>query len=321
MRKKEDYIYAVARIRILESKLFSSKNIEQIISMTDTDSILRYLYENGWNVNSDVSDVFDNEEKALWRLMSDLVGDLSCFDFLRIQNDFLNLKATVKSVYSHCDPNPMLMRGIVFDSQEIYNAVLQKEYNKLPEFFAEPAEKAMNILFRTGDGQLSDAVLDNACLLCISEIGKSAKNQIIKEYCDMFVAFADIRIALRTSRLHKSADYILECMAECQSLEIKKLAVAASKNLDEICEYLSTTRYKNSVPFIKESLSYFEKWCDNFMMNRLRTQKYDPFSIGPLVAYIIAKQTEIKAVRLILTSKANGIGDEVIRERIREMYV
>ena len=57
------------------------------------------------------------------------------------------------------------------------------------------------------------------------------------------------------------------------------------------------------------------------MIEAIKPQKYNAFSAGPLVAYLLARQNEIKTVRMILTGKQNGFPDEMIRERIREMYV
>ena len=122
-------------------------------------------------------------------------------------------------------------------------------------------------------------------------------------------------------KLRKSADFIIDSMAECESINSKALAFSALKGIEEICSYLSSTDYKAAIPAISESLSAFEKWCDNYIISKMRESKSDPFSIGPLVAYIIAKETEIKAVRLILTAKINELDESVIRERIRDMYV
>ena len=43
--------------------------------------------------------------------------------------------------------------------------------------------------------------------------------------------------------------------------------------------------------------------------------------MGPLLGYLIARENEIKTVRIILTGKQNGFSDDAVRERIREMYV
>ena len=45
------------------------------------------------------------------------------------------------------------------------------------------------------------------------------------------------------------------------------------------------------------------------------------FPLDRWLAYLLARQNEIKTVRIILTGKQNEFPDEAIRERIREMYV
>lgn len=57
------------------------------------------------------------------------------------------------------------------------------------------------------------------------------------------------------------------------------------------------------------------------MIRTIQPQKYNPFSVGPLVAYVLARENEIKTVRIILSGKQNGLPEESIRERVREMYV
>ena len=56
-------------------------------------------------------------------------------------------------------------------------------------------------------------------------------------------------------------------------------------------------------------------------MDLLRSQKYETFTIGPIVAYVLARENEIKTVGIILSGKENGLSEESIGERIREMYV
>ena len=56
-------------------------------------------------------------------------------------------------------------------------------------------------------------------------------------------------------------------------------------------------------------------------MGLIKEQKSNPFTIGPLLAYIIARQNEINMVRIILSGKLNELPDSVVRERLRELYV
>jgi V/A-type H+-transporting ATPase subunit C len=99
------------------------------------------------------------------------------------------------------------------------------------------------------------------------------------------------------------------------------LAKAAASGIDAIRDYLSGTSYAEGAATLMESPSAFERWCDNRMIETIRPQKYNTFSVGPLVAYVVARENEIKTARIILTAKQNGFPEDSIRERIREMYV
>ena len=45
---KNQYTYAVARIRALEVSLFSASTIEQLMACKDEESCLRFLADKGW---------------------------------------------------------------------------------------------------------------------------------------------------------------------------------------------------------------------------------------------------------------------------------
>ena len=160
-----------------------------------------------------------------------------------------------------------------------------------------------------------------AALEAIEEAGKKSGEPIMENYADTTVAIADIKIAVRSQKTGKSAEFMRSAMAECDSLSLDQLIRAALSGAEEIAQYLEGTSYAGGADALRESPSAFERWCDNRMIETLKSQKYETFSVGPLLGYLIARENEIKTVRIILTGKQNGFTDDAIRERIREMYV
>ena len=73
--------------------------------------------------------------------------------------------------------------------------------------------------------------------------------------------------------------------------------------MEAICQYLQGAGYGEAAEAIQESSSAFERWCDNQIIHTIQPEKYHPFSIGPLVAYVLARENEIKTVRIILTGR------------------
>ena len=129
------------------------------------------------------------------------------------------------------------------------------------------------------------------------------------------------KIAVRCRLTNKNRDFMLKALPNTNILNREELANAAEDSLEEIYSYISKTPLEGSIDALKTSLSSFEKWCDNYIIEKLKEQKYEHMKIGPIVAYIVARENEIKAVRLILSGKLNNIDNAIIEERLRDMYV
>ncbi|MDY5577857.1 MAG: V-type ATPase subunit [Lachnospiraceae bacterium] len=320
----DNYVYAVARIRSLEMSLFSNAVIDQLISCKNYDSCLQFLVEKGWgdsDTESDAEAMLSKEHEKTWKIMHELAPDMSVFDVLSYPNLFHNLKAAVKQVVIGKTGADIFYDDCGIDGETMVKIIAEKNYQALPKNMQEAARDAYETFVQTRDGQLCDIIVDQAALKAIYEAGKKADDAILKAYAESTVAVADIKIAVRAQKTGKSIDFMKQAMAECASVSVDKLSHAALNGLEGICSYLDETDYSEGAEALRESPSAFERWCDNRIITTIKPQKYNSFSVGPLVAYILARENEIKTVRIILSGKQNGFSDESIRERVREMYV
>ena len=317
------YTYAVARIRAMEVSLFTQATIEQLLGCKNEEQCLQFLSERGWG-NSEIpieaEAILTCEREKIWSEMKSLVDDMTVFDVLTYPDLFHNLKAAIKAVTSTGTPEHIFNQDCAISGEEMMEMIKNKEFSNLPANMALAAEEAYQTLLHTGDGQLCDIMIDKAALAAIYTAGQEAKEPIIKEYAESTVAVANIKIAVRSQKTAKTIEFMKKAMAECDSLDIEALAQAAMQSADAIKEYLEGTVYAQGALALSESPSAFECWCDNRIIQTIRPQLYNPFSIGPLVAYILARENEIKTVRIILSGKLNELSEESIRERVREMY-
>jgi V/A-type H+-transporting ATPase subunit C len=297
---EKQYIYAVARIRSKELQLLDDQFINQLMAAPGYNECLKLLLDKGWAKEgiTELEQMLKHEQEETWDFISDLVEDMSAFDVLLLPNDYHNLKAAIKMVYTGSeDENIFLNHG------------------------STAAGEAYRVLTETGDGQLCDLIIDKAALEAIYSAGKEQSDEVLKLFAEMKTASANIKIAVRAQRTGKSLEWIQRALAPCDTLDVEILARAAVSGFDEICEYLMQTEYAEGVDELKRSLSHFERWCDDRLIQRIQPQKYNPFTLGPLAAYLLARDNEIKTVRIILLGKLNEISEEAIRERLRIMYV
>ena len=321
---KTKYTYAVARIRALEVSLFSDMVIEQLMACKTAEQGLQFVREKGWgdaSADLDMDAVLKCEEEKAWKVIRETAPDMSVFDVLSYPKLYHNLKAAIKAVCTENRELNIFYDDCAISGEEMMQIIENREFSRLPEHMKQAAEEAFETLLHTADGQLCDIIVDRAALEAIREAGQKSKEPMIENYADTTVAIADIKIAVRSQKTGKSADFMRSAMAKCRGVSVERLIQAALSGIDEIARYLEETSYAGGAEALKESPSAFERWCDNRMTEELKAQKYEIFSVGPLLGYLLARENEIKTVRIILTGKQNGFPDDEIRERIREMYV
>ena len=322
---KTKYTYAVARIRALEVSLLTNAVIEQLLACKSAEQALQLLVEKGWGDLTagtlDADEVLNKEEEKMWQTIREVAPDMHVFDVLSLPKLYHNLKAAIKEVCTEVENKNIFYDDCEIPGEEMFALVQNNEFVKLPCYMPATAREAFDTLLHTRDGQLCDLIIDRATLEAMLEAGKKSGEKIIEEYAQTAVAIADIKIAVRSQKTGKNAEFMKKAMVNCSEINVDQLTQAALAGAEEIAQYLEGTSYREGADALRISPSAFERWCDNKMTDSMRSQKYESFSVGPLLAYLLARQNEIKTVRIILTGKQNEFPDEAIRERIREMYV
>lgn len=318
-----DYIYAVACIRAKEKTLLNDADVQTMVGMKSEKEVLSYLTEKGWgdgSVDADMETVLSEEEEKQMKLLKTLGVDEKIIETLFIQELYHNLKAAIKEVCTGLDDSQAFYDHDKYGKKELMQIIREKDFEKLPEDMSKVAEKALDLMLTTRDGQRLDIMIDRACLDAIEKEAVSTKDKFLSDYAETKVVISDIKIAVRAADTKRPLKMIEEALAPNRKFDVKKLATAAATSREAVYEFLSKAGFGQAVEALKDSFSAFEKWCDDHVMSTLMNQKTNIQSSGPIVAFFLAKQNEIRTARIIMTAKANGFSDDVISERVRKMY-
>lgn len=318
-----DYTYGVARIRALESSLFSNDTITALLQCQTYDDCMNFLRDKGWgngNPDQTLSEMSSEEKAKTQQVLNDLIEDSDAVDILSIKDEFHNLKAAIKQVCTEDETKDVFYTHCKSDAEFLKNCIRQGEYSSLPDYMAAAAKEATEILLKTGSGQLCDVIIDRATLEAIKAAGEKSENHLIKKYADSQVMIADIKIAVRCASTGKDSQFAEKCLVPCSGISVTELMTAVDNGIAGVCDYLESVGFSDAVAALKKSKSVFECWCDNKIIEDIKPEKYNAFSIGPIVAYVIARENEIKTVKIILSGKLNGFDNAFIKERVRVMY-
>lgn len=305
-----DYANAVAVVRTLENSLFTKNDLENLINAR----------------NRNESETFINSKNAgtlpeVWEMLRTFAPDSKELEIILYRNDFHNLKAVLKAMVSGREPENYLIEPSNIKAGILKEAFRTKDFDLLPEYIRETATHAYGIITTSLDGQLVDSLIDTDCLKAMRKSADSTGNDFMRKYVDLITVCADIKTAYRCSKMNKQRDFLE--IAVCGSPELDKESIirATLGGTENLLSFLDSTSYAELSGLLKENPAKFEKRCDDLITEQAQTARFKAFGIEPLIAYYIAKEAEIKNIRIITVCRECGADRETITERLRDLYV
>lgn len=306
------YASAVAAVRAMENSLLTHSDIEQLIASKSKAEYNSLISAKG-SEQATLEDV--------WDMLRAYAPNDRELEILLYKNDFHNLKAALKAVISGKEPQHYFIRPTNLDLDKLVVAIKSKEYEYLPEYIRKTAQEAYELLTRTLDGQLSDSVIDTAALEAMQRAAYRHGGEFMRRYAEMTALYADIKTAYRCALMKKSKSFIETAVCGTSELDKDSLVRAALEGVDGLFAYLENTQYSDAAKLLRESPAKFEKLCDDEMIELAQTARMTAFGTEPLAAYYLAKEAEIKNLRIISVCKESGTDRETITERMRKLYV
>ncbi|GAA0721852.1 V-type ATP synthase subunit C [Clostridium malenominatum] len=328
------FTHAIARIRVLETKLLDKSKLDRMIDASSAEDALKVLGETEYsNHMSNISrpeeyeTLLSSELIRLYQLMYSLSPEKNIIDIMSIKYDYHNLKVVIKGKLLNKDLSNLLIPiGLV--NADRLNIIFESEnYKELTPFMIDGVEKAFKSYEEGNDPQEIDIILDSFMYKEIIHRAEEIGDKFLINYFKMIIDLTNIKTLLRVKKQNKGRRFMEQVLIGGGTISIKDLISFENESSDSIANKLSYTSYEKIIRLGLENygthsnLSYFEKLSENYMMEYIKKAKYISFGLEPLVSYIMAKETEIKAIRIIMVGKLNNIAPEIIRERLRDVYV
>lgn len=331
MPKKTDYLYATARVRALEASLLNEDRMERMLAAKTNDEAVKVLSECGYggvpiSTPSDIEKAIASERAKVYELLDKISADKNLVDVMKIKYDYHNIKVIIKTKEKEENSHLFIDAGRVkpFKLEEF---IRESKYADLNDIMSAAIIEAKDVLSRTNDPQLSDFILDKACLAEMKNAAKETKSAFLIGYIKFLIDMTNLRAFIRCSRMGKNSDFLKYAVIEGGGIDTKNLLFAVNDANFKAESIYSGTDLENAATVGEsclhgeKTLTMFEKICDDALMTYLRKAKYISFGEEPVFAYLAAKEAEFTAVRTILAGRLSRLSPEMIRERLRITYV
>lgn len=327
------FTQAVSRIWVLETRLLDKPKIERMIEAQSASEVLRILNETEYsNVSTNVKRTEDYEEMLTAELkrVYDLVYEISpvkeVVKIMSLKYDYHNVKVLLKEKVMGKDLSSMLIKLGNLDIQEIKHKIDGNNLKSLNGTLGKGVQEAMKIFEETKDPQKIDIIIDKYMYKELVEIKNSLNYKFIDKLVKAMIDSTNIRTLLRIKKQNKGRDFAKEVIVNGGSIDSSKLIDLLNESPENIMSKLQSTIYSDLVRegferyIATGSASLLEKLSDNYIMELMKDSKLVTFGPEKILSYIYAKETEIKVIRIIMVGKLNNIAEEVIRERLRDIY-
>ena len=325
---KEDYLYISSLLRAREPRMLSREKAGHMLDASSFEEAARQLTENGYDDMSGlgikgIEEALSSRRADVFRELDTLVPNSEVLDLFRLKYDYHNAKVLIKSDAVLQDDRSLLSESGRIPSERMRKLFLEDRLRDLPGLLGSAAEYAKNLLARSSNPQLSDFALDRAYFEELHRLAETLDSDFARGYVAILADSTNLRSVVRIHRMGKDIGYLREALVPGGSISEDRIATGLSG--EGISSLFAGTGLAKAAQLGAEAagggkLTDFELACDNAVAAYLADARRASFGEECVIAYIAATETELTAVRMILTGRLAGVPADTIRERLRDLY-
>lgn len=325
MAKNKIYPFAVASVRSMENKLLTKQKLMQMAEAKSAEEALRLLADTEYGKTPvrdphEFEQMIQNHLTEAYQAVAKLIPNETFMDIFRFKNDYHNLKVLIKEEISGNSGKSFMVQGGTIPAEEMQKQFRERNYRELPNIDEKAVEEAIAMYAKTKNGRYVDTILDKACFQTMSAAAEKLGIEYVSQYVKKLADMTNLKTLLRIRSMDRTEQELSESLVPGGEISAETLMRAFRS--DSAVAVLKETAYGALCEgYMEQGFTAFEKACDDYLMAYIKEAKYKTLTPEPVAAYILAKETEAKCVRIIMTCKLHDIDTEIIQERVREAYV
>jgi len=324
--KKEAYLYISAMLRARETRMLSRDKAERMLDAASFEESAKILADCGYEDMSQmnakgIENALSERRDKVFTELASLAPNKAIVDIFRIKYDYHNAKVIIKAEAMNSDESALLSGSGRMKGEALLAAYNEDRAKDMPGRMGPAMMEAKSVLARSSNPQLADFVLDRAYFEELEDLVKILDSKYLKGYVAVLADSTNLRSLVRTMRMGKDTDFLKETLIPGGNVSISRLLTAGEGFAALYAGgILAEAAALGSAAVQGGTMTAFELACDNAVMAYVADAKLTAYGEAPVIAYMAAVESEITAVRMILTGRLAGISPDVIRERLRDMY-
>lgn len=323
---KEAYLCLSAMLRARETRMLSADKAARMLESAGFEESAKLLADSGYEDLSglsaaEIDAALSARRAALFAEVERLAPDKALVTLFRLKYDYHNAKAVLKAEAVGADPLRLMSASGRVAPEKLKTAFDEERVSELPDALGTAMVEAGATLARTANPQLADFELDRAYFEEMRATAEGLDNAFVSGYVRLLIDAANLKSAVRTARMHKSALFLRDALIR-GGTDADRIANADGDALAALFAHtpLEKAAAAGAEAMHGGSMTRFERENDNAVNAYIRGSKLIAYGPEVVVSYLAAVENEITAVRMILTGMLAGVPAGTIRERLRDLY-
>ncbi len=325
------YLYSIGRVRELEKKLLSEANLLRIVEADDPWPVLKSL--EFFRVGEDLDhqtpshEIFRRERLQNRQLLHELVAGSPLEDIFLLPYDVENIKLFLKGKLSgNASVKELDVEEGLYHKTELLEAIYEELPTSVFPQFVDAVKQLTEEFPAHRKYALVDSRLDQVLRTMQTEYARRAKSTFLIDYFQRLSDLQNISIIVRRKWHQSEREALGEYLFKSGTLAPSFLERVCEGGWESLTSALKPTVYGKIMTDVMADvnqssfLPLFDAICANAMMTHLRTAKYLSVGIEPVLAFYLAREHELKLVRLILAGKTFNYSKEHLGSRLRELF-
>ena len=324
---QKDYPYMYARVSAKRAKLYDPSEYENLLKMGPNE-ISRKMEEGAYQ--KDINQLGSNYDgvqlaelalaKNLAREMSELVemadGKLKkVIEIYLRKYDVLTLKRILRAKKTGEDENiDDYLTPVGGISQEKLEELSEKTFDEIRDsiVFKDSLVDYQDYVGGVEDLSQIETALDQAYYDELDKLAEKTGNSNLRKFITQEVEYENLKMALRLKKYEISKSDIRERLLSAKNG--KKVEEVLERDFDDAMDYVVSELSLD----VEKRLEEVEKAIEvHRLENALRMLHTQPLSLSSILAYVVAKITEIKNLRMLIRAKETGIqNQDTIRKQL-----
>jgi len=263
-----------------------------------------------------------------YREVISLLPDPRALDTLLLVYDYHNIKALIKGEMAGTDPSDALVDVGTVPSDRWAHIMSERDFVTLSFTMKSAIEYALEAFAKSKDPQHIDFILDRACYLEMKTVAKASGCRFLEQYATLLIDSINVKTFARIREM--KGDWVafnrvfLPGGSIPESLFVNGFDEDYIHFAEKLLPYhaFEEVMVKGGTQLSETGrFTELERLSDNAILEFAIGAKYVPYGLEVPAAYLIAKESEIRLVRIIIAALEQDLTADQLNARIRRTYV